>query len=183
MNKKFLKTAAMFAIACAPMVVFAQDDKANRTSPPAKASQTIGEATVTIKYSQPSVKGRTIWGELVPYDKVWRTGANEATIFETSADVTIEGQPLEAGKYSLFTIPGKEEWTIIFNRQTGQWGTQYNEAEDALRVKVKPAKAPAMTEMLTFDISEKGKVSLMWENMMVNFKVKPAPTKSASSQL
>lgn len=182
MKQRFSNIAAALAITMMPLAGFAQDNKANRASPPDKVSQTIGDATVTIEYSQPSVKGRTIWGEVVPYDKVWRTGANEATTFEASADVNIEGQTLEAGKYTLFTIPGKDEWTIIFNKQTGQWGTQYNEEEDALRVKVKPMKAPTMTEKMTFDISDKGKVSLMWENLMVNFKVKPA-SKSAASQL
>src|SRR5436190_4278131 len=97
-------------------------NKANRTSPPATAAGKIGEATIAIKYSSPSVKGRKIWGDLVPYGKVWRAGANEATIFETDRDIFVEGQKVPSGKYSLYAIPGEREWKIILNSQTGQWG-------------------------------------------------------------
>lgn len=151
---------------------FAQDDKANRPSPPAKVSEEIGDATVTIDYSQPAVKGRTVWGELVPYGKVWRTGANEATTFEVSQDVEIEGQTLPAGKYALFTIPAEDEWTIIFNKETNQWGSgNYDESKDALRVKVKPEKSDEMHERLTFEIENDGEVEFMWENLEVEFSV------------
>jgi hypothetical protein len=98
--------------------VFGQDDKSKRPSPPAQVSEKIGNTTVTIDYSQPGVKGRTIWGDLVPYGKVWRTGANEATTFEVSNDVKVEGKSLPAGKYALFTIPEEDDFsgfTFIFN--------------------------------------------------------------------
>ena len=108
---------------------------------------------------------------LAPAGKIWRTGANEATVFETSKDVTIEGKMLPAGKYSLYTIPGEKEWTIIFNKTWKQWGTVYLDSEDALRVNVKPGKAAQFTEMLTFDISKNGKVSLMWGDTQVDFNV------------
>ena len=101
----------------------AQDDKSKRPSPPDKVSEKVGSATITIDYSQPSVKDREIWGGLVPYGKVWRTGANEATTFENSADVKVEGESLKAGKYGLFTIPEANEWTIIFNSVPDQWGS------------------------------------------------------------
>src|SRR5437899_746922 len=105
-----------------------------RPSPKASVMQTVGLTDVTIVYSRPGVKGREIWGALVPYDKVWRTGANEATTFAVSDDVMINGQPLPKGTYSLHTIPGKDEWTIIFNKDAGQWGSfSYDEAKDALR--------------------------------------------------
>ena len=151
----------------------AQDDKSKRPSPPAKVSETISSgATVTIDYSQPSVKGRTIGKEIAPYGEVWRTGANEATVFETSKDLKIEGKTLPAGKYSLYSIPGKETWTFIFNKVWNQWGTVYNQSEDALRVVVKPGKAPQFMEKMTFNIDKKGKISLLWGDIRVDMKAK-----------
>jgi len=152
--------------------LFAQDDKSKRPSPPATASEKVGEATVTINYSQPSVKDREIWGGLVPYDKVWRTGANEATVFELSSDVKIEGEALKAGKYGLFTIPGEKEWTIIFNSVSEQWGSSsYDDSKDVLRVKVKSEKVSENTEKMTFTINANGDVTLKWEKLAVKFNV------------
>lgn len=149
----------------------AQQDKSKRPSPPAIVSQTLASgALISIDYSRPSIKGRSM-NVLAPAGKIWRTGANEATVFETSKDVTIEGKMLPAGKYSLYTIPGEKEWTIIFNKTWKQWGTVYLDSEDALRVNVKPGKAAQFTEMLTFDISKNGKVSLMWGDTQVDFNV------------
>lgn len=170
MKKLFLFTviAGMFTAVTA----CAQQDKSKRPSPPAKVSETITSgATISIDYSQPSVKNRKIGTELAPYGKVWRTGANEATVFETSQDVKIEGKTLPAGKYSLYTIPGENEWTIIFNKTWDQSGLAYKEAGDALRVKVKPTKAPGFTEKMTFNINKAGKVSLMWGDTEVDFNV------------
>jgi hypothetical protein len=158
-------------------VVFAQGDKANRPSPPAKATGKIGTANVTIDYSSPSVKGRKIWGELVPYGKAWRAGANEATIFETSSPIKVEGKDLPAGKYSLFAIPGENEWTIIFNSETGQWGVKkggdanLDRAKDVLAVKVKPKKSAAPSEKLAYVVDKNG-FSLKWENVEVPVAVK-----------
>jgi hypothetical protein len=153
------------------LIAQAQDKKP--ASPPASVSEKIGNAVVTIDYSQPSVKGRKIWGALVPYGQVWRTGANKATTFEVSEDVTIEGQKLAKGKYALFTIPGETEWTIIFNSKHDQWGAyDYKQADDVLRVTVKPAVADEHFEAMTFDINKEGIVSLMWEKVRVSFKVK-----------
>ena len=143
-----------------------------RQSPAAKATGKAGNTNITISYSQPSVKGRKIWGDLVPYGKVWRTGANEATTFEVDNNVKIEGQALPKGKYALFTIPGESDWTIIFNKTPDQWGSfRYKQEDDALRVKVKPSKSAALTEMMTFNIGNDGKVVLQWENLQVPFKV------------
>lgn len=151
---------------------YAQDDKSKRPSPPAKVSEQIGNATVTIDYSQPAVKDRTIWGELVPYGKVWRTGANEATTFEVSTDVQVEGKTLPAGKYALFTIPDEDEWTIIFNKEFNQWGSfEYDESKDALRVMVKPEKSDETHERLTFEIEKDGEVEFLWDDMEVEFSV------------
>lgn len=151
----------------------AQQDKSKRESPPAKVSETLTSGpTITIDYSQPSVKGRVLGKEIAPYGEVWRTGANEATTFETDKDIKVEGKMLSAGKYSLYTVPGIDKWTIIFNKNWEQWGTVYKQAEDALRVEVKPTKAPSMTEKMTFKIAKTGKVSLLWGNTEVDFMIK-----------
>lgn len=160
------------AIALVTLGVKAQGDKSQRPSPPAKVTETIASGTViTIDYSQPSVKGREVGKDIAPYGKVWRTGANEATVFEVSKDVKVEGKALPAGKYGLYSIPGKDEWVLIFNKTWKQWGTKYAEADDALRVNVKPGKAPAFTEKMTFNVDKSGKVSLLWGNEEVDFSV------------
>jgi hypothetical protein len=149
---------------------FAQDKP--KKSPAVTATGIISGSTITINYSQPSVRERKIWGDLVPYNKVWRTGANEATTFETTKDIKVEGVLLPAGKYALFTIPGESEWTIIFNKTASQWGSfKYEEKDDQLRIKVKASKAPAFTEQLTFFV-DKSKVFFRWENLEVGFAVK-----------
>lgn len=146
---------------------FAQENPANRVSPPARATGKIGTATITINYGSPSVKERKIWGDLVPYDKVWRAGANEATTFETDKDIQVEGKTLAAGKYAFFAIPGQNEWVIIFNKTADQWGAfKYDSSQDALRVKVKPHKSDKMNERLVYMVNDKG-ISLLWENIEV----------------
>ena len=157
------------------LVACGQEDKSKRPSPPALAKETTSAGvTISIDYSQPSVKGRTIGKELEPLDgKVWRTGANEATIFEINKDVKVEGQALAAGKYGFFTIVNGDEWTIIFNNTWNQRGAfDYKQADDALRVKVKAGKANPFAEKMKFTISKAGKVSLMWGEKQVDFNVK-----------
>ena len=150
----------------------AQQDKSKRVSPPEKVSKTLGSgAEISVDYSRPSLKGRAL-SALAPVGKVWRTGANEATIFETSKDVTIEGKTLPAGKYGLYTIPGDKEWTIIFNKSWKQWGTVYKDSEDALRVNVDKGKSSENTEMFTFEIANNGNVSMIWGDTKVVFKVR-----------
>jgi len=177
---KTQKMTLFFTFLCTFLLtslVYAQGDKANRPSPPAKATGKIGAANITIDYSSPSVKGRKIWGELVPYGKEWRAGANEATIFETTAPIKVEGKDLPAGKYSLFAIPGEKEWTIIFNSETGQWGVKkggvanLDRSKDVLSVNVKPKKAAATNEKLAY-VVEKNGFSLKWENVEVPVAVK-----------
>jgi hypothetical protein len=146
-----------------------------RISPMSEVMQTVGFTDVRIVYSRPGVKGRTIWGKLVSYDAVWRAGANEATKITFSTDVTIEGKKLKKGSYSLFAIPGKNEWTLIFNKVADQWGAfEYNESEDALRVKVKTEQA-IWQEWLSFTINKISDTSavirLEWEKIKVPFKV------------
>ena len=167
--KKFAFLSCVMALTVT--IACGQADKSKRPSPPAKASATVNGTNVSIDYSQPSVKGRAIGKDIAPYGKVWRAGANEATVFEVSKDVKVEGQPLAAGKYGLYAIPGENEWVIIFNKTWNQWGTNYTEGDDALRVKVKPAKASQANEKLTYMIDKSGKVSLLWGNEKVDFKV------------
>lgn len=155
-----------------PAETWAQhNNKANRPSPPAIATGKIGQTTVTIDYSSPAVKNRKVWGELVPYGSVWRAGANEATIIEFSRDVVIEGKPLQQGKYSLYTIPGENQWTVIFNKAVGQWGTEYDQRRDALRVVVKPRKTTKMYERLAYVVAKNG-ILMRWENLELPVKIK-----------
>ncbi len=158
-------------------LLWSQEDKSKRPSPPATATGTVNGATITIDYSSPAVKGRKIWGGLVPYDKVWRAGANEATLFTTSEDILVEGKKLPAGKYSLYAIPGEKNWVIIFNSKTGQWGVKDDEstteepANDVLRVTVKPEKSSAFNERMKFVIDAKG-FALEWENLRIPVSIK-----------
>lgn len=173
MKSVFLTTVL---VAATTVAVLAQEDKSKRPSPPAKVSETINGKTITIDYAQPAAKGRNVWdskGSLAPYGKVWRTGANEATVFETSKDLTVEGKALPAGKYALFTIPGEKEWTVIFNKKADQWGAyDYKESDDALRVKVPAKKAPMTMERFTIKLDKKGTVGLFWADAGTEFKVK-----------
>ncbi len=151
---------------------FGQTDKSKRASPPALVTETTAKGlTITIAYSQPSLKGRTIGKDIAPYGKVWRTGANEATTFEISRDAKVQGQLLKAGKYSLYSIPGESEPTLIFNKLWDQWGTVYNESEDALRVIAQPSRSAAFTEKMTFAIDKSGKVTFLWGDVAVDFMV------------
>lgn len=162
-------TFLTLAFATTLSTLLAQDKPA---SPSATTEGKIGAANVKIVYCQPSARGRKIMGGLVPYGEVWRTGANEATTFEIDKPVKIEGKDLAAGKYSLFTIPGEKEWTIIFNKEAKQWGAyKYKKEEDVLRVTVVPTKTSAPVE--TFNIAVgKDDVQMKWENTAVAFKVK-----------
>lgn len=148
-------------------------DKADRPSPPQTAAATVNGGVVTIDYSSPAVKGRTIWGDLVPYGKVWRTGANEASTITFEKDVMINDVSIPAGKYGLFTIPGEKEWTIILNDVWDQWGAyNYDSAKDEVRFNVKLMKTKELQERLTFAVSEKGKVDMMWEHAHIAFNIK-----------
>lgn len=141
-------------------------------SPAASVTGKINGVTISINYCSPSVKGRVIWGELVPYNKIWRAGANEATTFETDKDLTIEGSTLPAGKYSFFVIPNEKDCVIIFNKESKQWGAyKYNEKEDQLRVTVKQKMADSSTENLVYIIN-KNSIVLSWEKWNIPFFVK-----------
>jgi len=136
-----------------------------------KATGVINGATIQINYGSPSVRGRQIWGGLVPYNEVWRAGANDATTFETDKDITIEGSKLPAGKYSFFIIPNKTESIIVFNKEAKQWGAyKYKEKDDQLRVTVKQQMADPITEKLVYKINAND-VVLSWDNWNIGFKV------------
>jgi Protein of unknown function (DUF2911) len=172
---KLLKLALMSSILFSATIVMAQD-KSTRKSPPAKVSQTLKSgATISIDYSQPSLNGRVIGTDVEPKSgKVWRMGANEATVFETDKEVKIEGKELPAGKYSLFGLKEDDGFTLIFNKNWKIWGTAYdsNKDQDALRVKVKAKKADSSKELLTYTIEKDGEVTLHWGDMEVEFEVK-----------
>lgn len=139
-----------------------------RPSPKGVAAQTIGTTDVTVTYSRPGVKGRAIWGALVPYDKVWRTGANEPTSIVFADDVMVNGQKLAKGTYSFHTIPGKEEWTVIFNKYFPKGGYEYKAEEDVLKVKVKPQVGEPV-EWMTFSFPvltpNSAQLVLSWEKL------------------
>ena len=158
-----------FAASISALTVAAQDKPA---SPKAEVSGTLGTAKVKIVYHQPSMRGRKVMGGLVPYGEVWRTGANDATTIEFDKAVKVEGKDLAAGTYSLFTIPGETEWTIIFNKDVKQWGAySYKKDDDVLRVTVKPKKLSAAVE--TFVITVGGdQIELKWETTSVPVKIK-----------
>jgi tetratricopeptide (TPR) repeat protein len=147
--------------------------KSMQVSPAASVSQTLGITTVKVDYSRPAVKGRAIWGELVPYGQVWRAGANDATVLTISDPVKINGKELAAGTYGFFAIPGKESWTLILNRQSKQWGASaYKAEDDALRFEVKP-QAAAHQEYLQYDLEiaapDRLHLDLRWEKLAVGF--------------
>ncbi len=154
----------------------AQMGKGQRVSPHDTVKTTTGSGlTVEIDYGRPSVKGRTIGKDLEPMEgKVWRAGADEATIFAFNKDVKIEGKTLPAGKYSFFTLKKDNQFTLIFNKTWNIWGTKYEEikSQDILQVDVKGKKAPSFTEKLTYTLDKAGKVSLTWGDYLVNFTVK-----------
>jgi hypothetical protein len=139
-----------------------------RKSPHETAKATIDGANISIEYGRPSMRGRKIMGELVPYGKVWRTGADEATTLTTDKDLQIGGVAVPAGKYTLYTLPGEKDWQLIVNKQTGQWGTEYDQGKDLGRVPLNVAKASAPVEQLTIAIDKNpaggGVLKLSWEN-------------------
>jgi Protein of unknown function (DUF2911) len=199
-----LMTAAIVSAQQPPVQI-----KPIRPSQKASVMQTIGVTDVTITYSRPGVKGRTIWGDppasmaaraqgeatldnqnerkpgepIVPYNHVWRAGANEATLFQVTDDVLINGQPLKAGAYSLHTVPGKDEWTVIFNSDPGQWGSfSYDSKKDALRVKTKPQMVADNQEWLMYSFDpvteNSAQVNIRWEKVKVPFTVEVKEVKA-----
>lgn len=153
------------------------EDKSKRPSPPAFVKETIASgATISIDYSQPSLKGRTPGVDVEPKeDTIWRAGANEATVFESDKDVTINGQALPAGKYAFFTIKHGDDWTLIFNKVWKTWGAydyyKKNKDQDALQVTVKQEQPLAPSQQLLYTIDKSGKVTLVWGPEQISFNV------------
>jgi len=141
-------------------------------SPPARASVTIAGKKVTIAYSSPRIRERKIMGGLVPYGQWWRTGADNATTLQTDADLDIGGLKVPKGIYTIYTLPGATEWQLIVNKQTGQWGTEYNQRQDLGRVKMKLAQTPALVDSFKIDLSSsggnKGLLKMAWERTEVS---------------
>jgi len=141
-------------------------------SPPARASVTIAGKKVTIAYSSPRMRERKIMGGLVPYGQWWRTGADNATTLQTDADLDIGGLKVPKGIYTVYTLPGATEWQLIVNKQTGQWGTEYNQRQDLGRVKMKLAQTPALVDSFKIDLSSsggnKGLLKMAWERTEVS---------------
>lgn len=161
-------------------MVFAQDDTKSRPSPPAKASVTLAGHAVTVDYGAPSMRGRKIFGGLVPYGKVWRTGANEATTLKTDVNLRIGDLSVPAGSYTLYSIPDEHGWTLIVNKQTGQWGTKYDQGQDLGRVKMSEGvipSSPAEKFQIKFEHTSGNstELHLTWETTNVFVGVTAAP--------
>jgi hypothetical protein len=167
------KVSVLFVTFCLSLALFAagthaQQDKSKRPSPPAKATFDVGgDKSITVDYSSPRAKGRKIYGELVPFGKVWRAGANEATTFVTTADIVVGGKPVPAGSYTLFTIPDKDKWTLIISKATGEWGTDYpGPDKDLTRVDMKISTLPSPVENFTISFDKSGtsaNMNIDWE--------------------
>jgi hypothetical protein len=141
-------------------------------SPPARTSVTINDKKLLIAYSSPFIRGRKIMGGLVPYGQWWRTGADNATTFQTDADLDLGGLKVPKGIYTIYTLPGASEWQLIINKQTGQWGTEYNQRQDLGRVKMNLAQTPALVDSFKIELlwtgGNKGLLKMTWERTEVS---------------
>jgi len=177
MRKLFgLCTVIFLCLAVVATPSHAQMDKSKRPSPPANAMFKFADGkTVTVDYSSPRMKGRKIFGGLVPFDKVWRAGANEATTFVTGANLTVGGTAVPAGSYTMFAIPGQDKWTLIISKKTGEWGTEYpGEANDLARIDMKVSKLPSPLENFTIAFDKTGigcTMRLDWETTRASVEI------------
>src|SRR5579859_245689 len=175
MKKMLVMGGALSLILVCALVVAAQQDKSKRPSPPAQASWDLGGGkAVTVDYSSPRTKGRKIYGELVPFGQVWRTGANEATTLVTPVDLTIGGTAVPAGSYTIFTVPNKDKWALVISKKTGEWGTDYpGEKEDLARIDMKVASGPAMENFtISLDKGAKGcTLKMAWDTTVASVDV------------
>lgn len=174
------KRMAAVGVACLAVTFLATQvsaqDKSSRPSPPAQAKCDLGGGkTLTIDYSSPRAKGRKIMGELVPYGKVWRAGANEATTFVTDADLTVGGTTVPAGSYTIFTVPDQNKWSLVISKKTGEWGTAYpGPSDDLARIDMKASKTPSMVENFTIAFDKSGSgctLRMEWENTRASVDV------------
>src|SRR6266481_3147504 len=178
MRKQFAVLAAgCLALGLMAVLGSAQMDKASRPSPAAKASCALADGkTITVDYSSPRAKGRKIFGGLVPYGQVWRAGANEATTFATSSDITVGGKTVPAGKYTIFAIPGEDKWTLVISKKTGEWGTAYPGPDnDLARIDMKVSKTSALVENFTIAFDQGASACTLrieWENTRASVDIK-----------
>lgn len=170
------KTAvALLFILSFTLFAAAQQDKSKRPSPPAQAQCKLPDGkTITTDYSSPRAKGRQIFGGLVPYNEVWRTGANEATTFVTTANLNVEGKDVPAGSYTIFTVPAQDKWTLIINKKTGEWGIPYHyESDELVRVPMQVGKTSGPVENFTINYEQSGAgctLQISWENTQASVK-------------
>jgi hypothetical protein len=160
--------AVLFVFALC-LIASAQQDKNARPSPPAQAQCKLSDGkTITTDYSSPRAKGRKIFGGLVPYGEVWRTGANDATTFVTTANLNVEGKDIPAGSYTIFTIPAQDKWTLIINKHTGEWGIPYKyQSEELARMPMQVASTPGPLENFTIAFNQGGSnctLQISWES-------------------
>ena len=166
--------AHIFILSITPLDA-AQQDKTKRPSPPAQAQCKLPDGkTITTDYSSPRAKGRQVFGGLVPYNEVWRTGANEATTFVTTANLTVEGKDVPAGSYTIFTVPAQDKWTLIINKKTGEWGIPYHyESDELVRVPMQVGKTSGPVENFTINYNQSGggcTLQISWENTQASVK-------------
>ena len=157
-------------------VLAACQEKSKRPSPPAQAQCRFSDGkTITVDYSSPRAKGRKVFGELVPYGEVWRTGANEATTFVTGTNLSVGGKDVPAGSYTIFTVPNADKWTLIVNKKTGEWGIPYKyEADELARVDMKVSPTPSPVENFTIALAPMGSsctMSISWENTQASVNI------------
>ena len=170
------KVVFLASLLLAFTVLAASQDKSSRPSPPAQAQCKFSDGkTLTIDYSSPRMKGRKIYGGLVPYGKVDRTGANEATTFVTDGNLTVGGKDVPAGSYTIFTVPNPDKWTLIINKKTGEWGIPYKyEGDELARVDMKVTSTSAPVENFTIALASMGgscMLSISWENTQASVNI------------
>lgn len=168
MNSKILFVSFLLA---GLILSNAQTSSNNRVSPMDSVTTHIHDLEIEVVYSRPYLKGREFGKDIVPFGKIWRTGANEATVFEINKDVLIEGKELPAGKYSLYTIPDETQTVVIFNKDWNQWGTKYDESRDALRITVPTFTSDDPVEQFTIDLDESGAACLTWGKTLFTFHI------------
>ena len=169
-------TVLLALLLASTLLAVAQKDKSNRPSPAARAQCRLADGkTITIDYSSPRAKGRKIFGGLVPYGEVWRTGANEAATFVTDANLSVGGKDVPAGSYTIFTIPAQDKWTLIVNKKTGEWGIPYKyEADELGRADMKVSSTSSPVEDFTISLTPMGNgctLTMSWENTQASVDI------------
>jgi hypothetical protein len=164
------------AIVCLSVLGLAVAAFAQKPSPAAQAQCKFSDGkTITVDYSSPRIKGRKIFGDLVPFGEVWRTGANEATTFVTTANVQVGGKSVPAGSYTIFTVPNQGNWSLIINKKTGEWGIPYKyEADELARVSMKVSQTPSAVENFTIAFDQACTLNISWENTQASVQITEA---------